>query len=609
MDCRSSMDGRNNNKKRKSLEITEVGPAFFVYTRETKRADIPSETLTHLRVDSSVTEIPEEAFKDCKALVHVQLPTEALTRIGDAAFDRCSKLKYVEFVSRNDSLDASSINPNSLEDGTIVFPEGAKLQIDYYVFRFCRSLRKVIICSVSTTLGFAAFCCCNSLISVELPEGLQEIEQRLFFGCESLTTVKIPSSVIKIGSNAFSGCISLTSFDLPQGLMEIGEGSFRECDSIDILDVPATVSSIGQSAFEDCTGLKYVRLPPTLETIEMYVFKGCHGLEYINFPTPLLRIGAGAFSDCSSLSHIRIPPSVELIEDGALFACNSLISLEIPEIDLLFAFDLSHSDSLVNIAGPMLNVEIEFMNSFMQNSKLGSVVDGNDDVARYHDLARRLQHRFDGSPLNKLCYYQSYYSSEDAMMQLRSLMNENPLAATTEVDELGMTPLHTLSLSQTPKVEMLLALMKEGHLDHIMHSRDSFGSTPLDYLCLNRTPNAVQVIRRVLMTRFDQLLDLGRWWQSDILQAVDDALAVDFSFRRREIVAICLKLEKYEREEILSLVELCLWRIKIDEVGSEKEQKASRESCRINSGASIVIPHVLPFLAKLDVEDYFSRSI
>eukprot|EP00980_Cylindrotheca_fusiformis_P006870 scaffold1436_cov112-Cylindrotheca_fusiformis.AAC.6 len=35
--------------------------------------------------------------------------------------------------------------------------------------------------------------------------------------------------------------------------------------------------------------------------------------------------------------------------------------------------------------------------------------------------------------------------------------------------------------------------------------------------------------------------------------------------------------------------------MKIDEVGSKNEQVANRESCRINSGAAIVIPHVLPF--------------
>eukprot|EP00980_Cylindrotheca_fusiformis_P023852 scaffold11065_cov115-Cylindrotheca_fusiformis.AAC.4 len=56
-----------------------------------------------------------------------------------------------------------------------------------------------------------------------------------------------------------------------------------------------------------------------------------------------------------------------------------------------------------------------------------------------------------------------------------------PLAATTQVDEFGMTPLHVLSLSQTPNLDMLLAVMDAGKPGHMVHVRDSFGSTPMDY--------------------------------------------------------------------------------------------------------------------------------
>eukprot|EP00980_Cylindrotheca_fusiformis_P020779 scaffold7759_cov62-Cylindrotheca_fusiformis.AAC.2 len=598
------MDKRN--KKRQSSEI-EAGPKYFVYTSETKDADIPKETLTHLRVDSSVSEIPEKVFWGCESLVHVQL-SESPTRIQEFAFFECFNLNCVQFVSRNDPLDdASSINVNS-EQGKVVFPETAKLQIDTCAFGNCWRLRKVIVCSVSTRLGDKGFFDCIGLISARLPDGLQEIRVGLFSCCKSLTTVNIPTSVIKIGEYAFSGCESLTSFDLPHGLVHIGDGSFFGCISIEIHHIPTTVSSIGERAFEDCRSLKYVRLPPTLETLESEVFKDCYGLEYIVFPTKLKRIGSCPFENCSSLSHIRIPPGVELIAHDAFDACDGLISLEIPEeIEILLNFDLSNSfPLLVNIAGPMLYVVLRYMEIFMRVSKLGSVVAGYDDCARYDDLVRRLQHRFDDSPLNKLCYYHSYHSPDDAMMQLQSLMGDDPLAATTEVDEFGLTPLHTLSLSQTPNLDMLLALMKESHLDHIIYSRDSFGSTPMDYLCQNRLPNSTQVIRKVLMTRFDYFLGLDSPWKSDMLQAVDSALDADWSSKRKEIVAVFLKLVNYERKEIFSEVELFLWKMKIDEVGSEEEEQiVDRESCRINSGAAIVIPHVQSFLGKFDGEDFF----
>eukprot|EP00980_Cylindrotheca_fusiformis_P011631 scaffold2749_cov70-Cylindrotheca_fusiformis.AAC.1 len=171
------------NKKRTSSEIQEEEGdrgGWFVYRSKTKKADIiiPSNdtTMTHLRVDSSVREIPDQAFAYCEALEHVQLPV-TLTRIGARAFNTCGYLKFVQFlVSSNDSrLETfSSVN---LEAGTIVFPEREELlQIDEFAFLGCNSLPKVIVCSNSTKLGDAAFYNCRGLVHVELPEGLQEIE-------------------------------------------------------------------------------------------------------------------------------------------------------------------------------------------------------------------------------------------------------------------------------------------------------------------------------------------------------------------------------------------------------------------------------------------------
>eukprot|EP00980_Cylindrotheca_fusiformis_P012505 scaffold3073_cov66-Cylindrotheca_fusiformis.AAC.20 len=604
------MDGRKKRKRATN------GPNFFVYTSHQTPAELPRATLTHLRVDSSVREIPVQAFHGCQGLVHVQLP-ETLTRIGQGAFESCSRLKRVQFFSDGSLETYCSLNAGtSLEDGeVVVFPENAILQIDNGAFLGCASLRKVVFCSVSTKLGEAAFANCRGLLSVELPEkGFQVIESDLFSACESLTTVKIPSSVIKIGEDAFYRCRSLTSIDFPIGLVEIGVGCFHGCLSLETLRIPSTVSSIGYGAFEHCTGLKYIILPPTLERIENNMLYGCRLLQYIDIPPTVCFIGDCAFYECSSLSHIRIPPSVESIDIYTFLTCSSLISIELPG-DILIGItnDEESGDpefwsvdcpSLVNLDVVEIMPENDAILScwLFNDSKLGSVV---VDEA---DLRRRLKHRFDKSQLHVLCYYQSYSSSEYAMMQLHTLMDEDPLAATTQTDEFEMTPLHVLSLSQTPNMDMLLTVMNEGNVDHIIRSRDSFGSTPMDYLCLNRMPDSSDVIRRVLQTRFDHLLSLERAWKSDVLEAVNETLAVDWSSRRREIIAVYLKLANYERREVLSLVELYLWKIKIDEVTS-KEEMCDREGCRINSGASIVLPHLLPFLDKLDVEDYVGCSL
>eukprot|EP00980_Cylindrotheca_fusiformis_P011039 scaffold2535_cov126-Cylindrotheca_fusiformis.AAC.1 len=558
-------------KRRSSeMEREEVASEYFVYTNGTKEDDIPKETMTHLRVDSSVTEIPNETFEGCEALVQVQLP-EALTRIGDFAFADCSKLRLVQFDSSEVSSSSLSNPENGLKDGTIVFPErrNATLQIDSDAFRSCISLRKIIICSVFTKLGVGVFSYCKGLVSVEFPEGLQVIEPKMFWGCQALTTVKIPSSVIKIGGYAFYGCGRLTLFDLPHGLQEIGEFSFDGCWSFgETLHIPPTVSTIGENAFADCVALKRITLPPTIKRIEKSLLEGCAQLEYVDMPSTICFIGERAFSKCFALSHIRIPPRVESIVLNALMGCNNLKSIEVPEGVSIrnanhFVFDHDDEDEmrlngLVNLAIPTLPEDDMVVSGWLYNkSRIGSVVRSEAG------LLHKLKHRFDKSPLNKLCYYQSYHSSEDAMVKLWSLLKDDPLAAATcEVDEFRMTPLHILSLSQTPNLDMLLAVMKEqGDVDHLIHRPDFFGRTPLDYLCLNRMPKNLtdEVIRRVLCTRFEYLMGGVKkkrllWWAKDKLQAmVDQALAVEYLRRRRAIITLYLKLARNKANRLRML--------------------------------------------------------
>eukprot|EP00980_Cylindrotheca_fusiformis_P029215 scaffold22755_cov159-Cylindrotheca_fusiformis.AAC.1 len=113
-------------------------------------------------------------------------------------------------------------------------------------------------------------------------------------------------------------------------------------------------------------------------------------------------------------------------------------------------------------------------------------------------------------------------------------------------------------------------------------------------------PGSTQVIRSLIVKRVDWL-GLERW-KTAVLQAVDKALTMDRSLRSRKIGVAYFQLANYERKEVLSLVELCLWNIKIDEAISSMDHPADRESCRINSGASIVIPHVLQFLERRDID-------
>eukprot|EP00980_Cylindrotheca_fusiformis_P025458 scaffold13756_cov97-Cylindrotheca_fusiformis.AAC.3 len=345
----------NLNEKAKQTQIEDINdPDFFVYSSETKKTDMSKDTLlTHLRVDSSVTEIPARTFWDCEALVQVQFP-DTLTRIHSHAF----------------------------------------------------------------------------------------------YGCKSLATVKLPSSVIKIDDSAFCFCPSLTSLEFSHGLLEIGNFAFCSCDSFETIHIPSTVHIVGKGAFQFCHGLKCIKRPRPWRSLKNICSVDAEGWN-------------------TSRSSKRIPPSVvDRIGTNAFSFCEQLISIELP--DQRFSNVKENWDLGILSSGGIRG-------SNQLDSKIGRIVDGLDD------FLRKTIHRFDKCPLNKLCYYQSYYSLDEAMMKLGSLMEDDPLAATTQVDEFGMTPLHILSLSQTPNLSMLLAVMNGGHPDHIILGKDSFGSTPMDY--------------------------------------------------------------------------------------------------------------------------------
>eukprot|EP00980_Cylindrotheca_fusiformis_P015111 scaffold4170_cov79-Cylindrotheca_fusiformis.AAC.5 len=437
------------------------------------------------------------------------------------------------------------------------------------------TVRRVKIAEGITEIPDGAFQEHRQLEEVILSSSVQVIGKRSFFRCEKLNSilyqglakeeVGIPSNVKLIDDGAYFCCRRLKGLFLNEGLERIGVSAFHSCVSLTEVDFPSTVQEIGHAAFQYCKLLTRLGLNEGLE-----------------------RIGKAAFSACDSLSHVRIPQGVNGIATNAFVKCSTLISFELPQ-ESSFNIDLSGCLSLVSVVGPISTIDRHVDREvFFQSSKLGSLV---DDEA---DLIHRSKHRFDNSPLNKLCYYQSYQFLDDAMVQLHSLMKDDPFAATSQVDEFGMTPLHVLSLSQTPNLDMLLALMDTGKPGHMVRGMDSFGCTPMDYLCLNRMPISSEVIRRVLQIRFEQVLGLDQMWEVDMLQAIDEILAGDWSLRKIEIGRV---VRKFERKEILSLLELCLWKVKIDEVVmSEQMLLADRQKCRIMSGADVVVRHVLPFL-------------
>ena len=176
---------------------------------------------------TSDDEIGDFAFKDCRSLTSLNLPS-GITSIGEDAFYECSGLT------------------------NLVLPSGV------------------------TSIGHSAFYECSGLTSLTLPSGITSINYSTFSCCSGLTNLVLPSSVTSIGNNAFSSCHGLTSITLPSSVTSIGDYAFSGCYGLTRITLPSGVTSIGKYAFSDCSSLASIYVyAEKMPKMGSYVFQYC----------------------------------------------------------------------------------------------------------------------------------------------------------------------------------------------------------------------------------------------------------------------------------------------------------------------------------------------
>ena len=163
-------------------------------------------------------------------------------------------------------------------------------------------------------------------------------------GKYSLTRFVFPDTLKYIGTRAFRGCKNLTgSLNIPEGVIEIQQGAFSECNNLNgSLSLPSTLKKLGNAGhgadsdtkdegidyyggvFQNCYNLTgNLILPDNLELIRGYCFANCKSL-YGEFklPSKLKRIGNCCFQECQNLTgSLVIPQNVTDIPSEAFKNC------------------------------------------------------------------------------------------------------------------------------------------------------------------------------------------------------------------------------------------------------------------------------------------------
>ena len=203
-------------------------------------------------------------------------------------------------------------------------------------------------------------------------------------------------------------------------------------------------------------------------------------------------IGLETFS-CCIFTNFRVPPLISAIPDHMLYNCQSIFSVEIPEDVSEIGYNaFCYCYCLRNMAFPP---DAVFGDEIF-------ISEDDDEMEMHTDLwllfdselqiMIDLQHRFDGLPIHKLVYYQTYHQGvlHNLVFAVNSRSDQtlrgNLDRTGNEQDCLGMTPLHILACSSVHDLEMYRVIVEKYPANLI--TEDRWGALPLQYAFWGAAP-------------------------------------------------------------------------------------------------------------------------
>ena len=211
-------------------------------------------------------------------------------------------------------------------------------EINDYAFRNTIALTSVIIPENVTRIGKGSFgqlvdIGASNLVSVQLPDGLTEIDEDAFWECNKLKNINFPTSLRNIGECAFHNT-AIESLILPEGFLSLGYSACNFCSFLKSIYIPSTVTSIGEDAFSSCNALHSIVVSEDNTVydsrencnalIKTETNKLIRGSNQTIIPLGICSIGDYAFERLSNLYYVTIPKTVTSIGDGAFMSCGGL---------------------------------------------------------------------------------------------------------------------------------------------------------------------------------------------------------------------------------------------------------------------------------------------
>lgn len=277
---------------------------------------------------STLTTIETAAFSRCNELEEIVIP-ESVKHLGNQVFYMCKNLKSIKISS-------------GIKELPMRFVAG------------CKKLTNFDFSNIEK-IGEFAFQLSGLGGELVLPSNVKNLGEGCFTGT-NITSVKIEGNIKVIPNFAFEDCNSLLKVEIGEGVVEIGEEAFSNMqETLDECYIPKSIHKIGSMAFDrpDVSAKKVVYSGSFADWLKIDF-----GSRSAN---PTYRDSLYA-TDCEFYinntelvgNHIVIPDSITELKDYSLVGLTFVTELTIPSSIQKIGVDVLHNTpdiSRVNYQG------------------------------------------------------------------------------------------------------------------------------------------------------------------------------------------------------------------------------------------------------------------
>ena len=298
-----------------------------------------------LVIDEGIKTVGRLAFYGCSDLRSVSIPS-TVSSFGECIFYNCPELISIDVNKANPDFDSRE------QCNAVIRTSDNAVELGCAGTLFPKSVSQISI---------RAFCGCTGLVSLNIPEWIEIIEDFAFSDCFSPSnkewyTNKEKNALI-CDSTLFAGCYNTT---INSDIKRIYASAFNGCRRLTKVFIPASVDRVDARAFSGCVNLVSLVVDPKNKVydsredcnciVESQSNKIICGSSVAVIPKSVSSIGKYAFSGMNTPTVLRIPDNVLKVEEFAFERCNNLYQVVIPantEINYEAFFDCTRLTSAI----------------------------------------------------------------------------------------------------------------------------------------------------------------------------------------------------------------------------------------------------------------------